>query len=522
MIFFRRYIRHLILAFSVLFALGVFIYVKQTIASPTLQIIRLTQIYALTATAFLYLALIVSPLYISLPSLPFKSYHLVARRAIGVSAFFFATLHATIGFFGNLGGFSGFGFLSQKYLLAIGLSFTAWLILAAMAATSFDFMVRKLGRKWKILHRLVYLAVVLITIHALMLGTHFQNLWEPIPQVFITALLILILLEAIRIDKFLAKKFAALPRFGAASVVGLVIFIVGGLYFLLPEQVAQTTSFGIHSQHIQLAEQANNPISSSLQRNTFPGATGDPTKRYTVSFLNNGQQFSPNEDINLSFRINEAANGSPALLFSVFYERPMHLIVVDSTLTYFNHIHPTQNGNEFNVVTQFPKNGSYRLYLDFLPSGAIEQQFAFTAEVGTLVQVEKSKQEADKNLTKVFGAYEVSLDAKGPLKASALSVGQTTLKFTVKDAKTKQPVTNLKPYLGTYAHLVMLRQESYDYVHVHPTNQTTPPPNSDFGPSVEFLPLGIYGPLKPGNYRTFAQFNVNGTLIVFDFTLKVD
>lgn len=193
------------MGFSLLLAIVIYLYVTNKYINSSLQIIRLTQFYALTAVTYLYFALLASPLYMVFPKLPTKGWHLVARRAIGVSAFFFALTHASLAFFGLIGGFPGLRFLSLKYLIAISCSFTALLILSAMAATSFNFMVKKLGKKWKMLHRLVYLAALLITIHALLLGSNFQNLSGTIPQIFLSALIILLVLESIRLYRWLSK-----------------------------------------------------------------------------------------------------------------------------------------------------------------------------------------------------------------------------------------------------------------------------------------------------------------------------
>src|SRR5689334_7306781 len=150
-------IRFYVLVFSAIWAAAAYIYIKQTIPSEQTQTIRLTETYALTSLTYLYLALLATPLTRFFTFLPFRSQYVRARRAIGVSAFFFGLLHATNAFFFLLGGFEGLGFLSDKYLLAISLSFTALVILSLMAMTSFEFMVNKLTYpKWKMLHRLVY------------------------------------------------------------------------------------------------------------------------------------------------------------------------------------------------------------------------------------------------------------------------------------------------------------------------------------------------------------------------------
>lgn len=207
MIFLIHHIRKLILSFSFVLGISLYLFVSQTAKSSSLLQIRLAEYYALTATIFLYLALLATPLYTVFPRLFFKPLYIRSRRAIGVSAFFFALAHATIAFFGLLGSFAGLSLLNGKYLLAISFSFTALLILSLMAATSFDFMVKKLGAKWKKLHRFVYLAALLITIHALLLGTHFADLTRLIPKIYFVALFFLLTLETIRFKLYLTKRF---------------------------------------------------------------------------------------------------------------------------------------------------------------------------------------------------------------------------------------------------------------------------------------------------------------------------
>lgn len=101
---------------------------------------------------------------------------ITARRAIGVSCFFFASLHASLAFFGLLGGFPGLRFLGTNYIVSASLGFAALCILSLMTATSFDSAVSYLGKRWKMIHRLVYAAGILIIIHFLAVGgSHFKT-----------------------------------------------------------------------------------------------------------------------------------------------------------------------------------------------------------------------------------------------------------------------------------------------------------------------------------------------------------
>lgn len=204
----RKNIRFYVLLGSVVLGLAALAQTWNTIDDGTLRIIRLTQYYGLLAMTYLYLALLIGPLVYAFPALPWRGYIYRSRRAVGVSAYFFGLTHGVITFWGQLGGFAGLPFLPTNYLIGISLSFTALVILSLMAATSFDKMVQYLGMKrWKLLHRFVYLAAMLVLIHALMIGTHFADIISPTPQLFSIAVFFLLTLEANRFDAYLTRVF---------------------------------------------------------------------------------------------------------------------------------------------------------------------------------------------------------------------------------------------------------------------------------------------------------------------------
>lgn len=518
--FLLRFIRPLILSFSAIVAAYIYFTATTSTMSADLQKIRLVQFYAFTAVSYIYISLLVTPLYTVFPNLPWRGFMVRARRATGVSALLFALLHASFAFFGTLGGFPGLSFLTTSYLLSISLGATALLILLAMGSTSLDIAIRKLGPNWKRLHRFIYLAAMLIVIHATLLGTHFADLSQLIPKVFFGAVFFLMLLEAIRFDRYLAIKWPMAPRFGVPLALSLFLLSFGVYYFFLP--TVTTKSIGIHQQHLQLAQEAqgqNTP--NTIGGRTIPGLDGDRNKRYTVSF-DAPSAAQPNQEVQLTFQVYEATNGIPISLFKILQEKLAHLIIVDSDLNYFDHVHPTQNGSSFTIPYRFPANGRYHLYIDFQPLGGIEQQMAFTVNVGANIQVGKPNQTPETDLRKTFGMYDVTLKPSAPLKAADMSLGRQTITFQISDAQTKQPITDLEPYLGAYGHLVMINQQTYDYIHVHPTRLDPPKPGELGGPTVEFTPIGIYGPFKPGTYRAWAQFQHNGQVFVSNFTVNVE
>lgn len=89
------------------------------------------------------------------------------RRPVGLAAFGYAVLH--LGVYAGLDvGLDAAAFardLREKpYILA---GATALLLLVPLAATSTDAMVRRLGRHWRRLHRLVYLVGIAAAVHYL-------------------------------------------------------------------------------------------------------------------------------------------------------------------------------------------------------------------------------------------------------------------------------------------------------------------------------------------------------------------
>ncbi len=113
------------------------------------------------AITFLLLSLACSPLY---HMFRWKE-ALQQRRRLGLYALLYATFHMMIFVHLDYGlGWSTFYevVLQKPYILFGTMTF---FILTLLGATSFDVWKERLGRNWKRLHRLVYLALILALIH---------------------------------------------------------------------------------------------------------------------------------------------------------------------------------------------------------------------------------------------------------------------------------------------------------------------------------------------------------------------
>lgn len=124
------------------------------------------------------------------------------RRMLGLFAFFYVLLHAVTYFVFDQSLDPALIWADTVKHPRIAVGFMAFLLLIPLAATSTDAMVRRLGKRWGKLHRLVYLATALGILHYMMV----QKLDIREGLVFV-GLFALVMLP--RLGWALQKRFAA-------------------------------------------------------------------------------------------------------------------------------------------------------------------------------------------------------------------------------------------------------------------------------------------------------------------------
>ncbi len=138
-------------------------------------VIAARQVYGLTAMGILLGTCLIGPLTAVFPRMPFNGVLRAGRRAMGVSAFVIAIPHVAC-YLGPVL-LQNWRDLFEPGLLWVAglvLGLLAFLDLSMLAWTSRDSAVKAMGgKRWKRLHRTVYIATPVLLLHALFVGTDF-------------------------------------------------------------------------------------------------------------------------------------------------------------------------------------------------------------------------------------------------------------------------------------------------------------------------------------------------------------
>jgi hypothetical protein len=196
----------------------------------------------------------------------------------------------------------------------------------------------------------------------------------------------------------------------------------------------------------------------------------------------------------ITFRV-LGEGGRPVTAYDTRHERDLHLIAVaTANLRDFQHVHPRLNRNGTWSVELDLAAGDYRVYADTQPTGAepMVLEGLLRATGGAPVRDRLPAPATTANVER----YAVTL---------ASEHGRATFTVTLDGT----PVTDLQPYLGAYAHLVVIREDDLAYLHAHPDDG---PAGPDVGFDVEYDAAGrhaVYLDFKHRGVVRTAMFTVD-------------
>lgn len=201
-------------------------------------------------------------------------------------------------------------------------------------------------------------------------------------------------------------------------------------------------------------------------------------------------------------------DGKPVTRFALDQTKRMHFYAIRTDLTGFQHIHPTMaSDGTWTAALSSLASGSWRMFASFTPDGGRGKgkDFVLSRTVTVPGTTARTPLPAATTSTEADG-YTVTV--KGELMAGMAHP------LTVRITEDGKPVTDLQPYLGTYAHLTAFHEGDAAFAHLHPTTGVK---GGHGGPELSFhaeLPTS-------GNWRLFLQFRTGGKLHTAALTLRV-
>jgi hypothetical protein len=231
--------------------------------------------------------------------------------------------------------------------------------------------------------------------------------------------------------------------------------------------------------------------------------SGDAIAHFAVT--SSSKHLFPNQETIIRLLILDKWS-KPIEKFELLHNKLVHLIIVSQDLSYFAHIHPIYIGaGLFEVTAKFPESGEYKLFADYMPAGMSEMIQTHRVHIEG-VAPKSNALIPDKQLTRIASDKEVSLSFDHLMAGMDVS-----LTFEINAAGTHEPITNLQPYLGSIGHVVAIREDTKQFLHIHPLN------NAESGPLAKFK---INFPTS-GIYKIWGQFQQNGEVFTIPFIIQV-
>lgn len=188
---------------------------------------------------------------------------------------------------------------------------------------------------------------------------------------------------------------------------------------------------------------------------------------------------------------------------AVTHEKILHFIVYDKGLKEFQHVHPTFDGQYWNVSLNFKVSGDYKVWAQ----GQTTKGQDFSAPSELIVMLNNKAWPVPAPLSDIrSGEDRGSLATISNNRLTAGSMVMLDLDFSRTDGSAPE----ITPYLGAVAHVIAVSQNAEDLAHVHP----------DAGSGEIEGMLHVTFP-DAGLYRLWVQFMDAGTLRTVELSVEV-
>jgi len=218
----------------------------------------------------------------------------------------------------------------------------------------------------------------------------------------------------------------------------------------------------------------------------------------------------------IRFRLQAATTAGEAIRsWEYVHERPVHLLIASADLAEFDHIHPELSADEgYEVAHTFRHAGRYRIWADYSLPGEPPRVEDFDITVAGAARPEQ-KLVPSSTLAGTSGPLTVTLATQSKLRAGEDI--QLTLKL-------QGVAASLQPYLGAWAHVIIVAEGWRSFAHAHPL-ETRPATtllhtHADLGPPPDEVRIATSFPAA-GLYKLWVQCRNAGEVLTIPFVLQV-
>jgi hypothetical protein len=195
-------------------------------------------------------------------------------------------------------------------------------------------------------------------------------------------------------------------------------------------------------------------------------------------------------------------DGNPIRHFERDNTKLLHLIVVRTDLSGYQHLHPAlAPDGTFTIDLRSRQPGTYRAIADFVIDGRKYVLGTNLTAPGPVRNMPLPPPALEAQ------ADDYAVELQRPAQLTAGQEAQLTFRIT----RNGQPVKALEPYLGSYGHLVALHAPELSYSHVHPNGEDL---------SAGAITFDTELPQR-GTYRLFLQFQTDGRIHTVAFSQTV-
>ncbi|NBO19183.1 MAG: hypothetical protein EBV03_08180 [Proteobacteria bacterium] len=193
---------------------------------------------------------------------------------------------------------------------------------------------------------------------------------------------------------------------------------------------------------------------------------------------------------------------------AVEYTKKLHLYVADESLRDYHHIHPEPTGNpgEFTFSFTPTTSNNYNAWADvtMLREGRnhrLKATLPGALQRPVRAHISRNNTDAEKGMNFQWSSNE-------PLRKGMPAI----VEVNITDAL-GNPVNDLQPLLGAYAHLVGLSADGKSIIHTHPLGTEPTTPDDRGGPKIRFHvepdfsgPAQFYLQVRRGGKDAVAEF----------------